>query len=209
MGMDSMADELSRAITSIAINAGWITPEQLAIVGSNNNLLVCNSIEPTLSSIDVGQHQCGYEAAKQLSKIMQEKQVAKETFTPLKGLIVRRTSDVFAVSDSKVEQALRYMADHSNESLSVPIIASATGIGRQSLERRFKKHVGHTVNDELIRLRVAALTRLLVENDKPINMLSEEVGFGTAASMYIMFKRETKMTPKEYRQLHNLRREES
>lgn len=204
-----MADELSRAITSIAINAGWIIPEQLAIVGSNNNPLVCNSIEPTLSSIDVGQHQCGYEAAKQLSKIMQEKQVAKETFTPLKGLIVRRTSDVFAVSDSKIEQALRYMADHSNESLSVPIIASATGIGRQSLERRFKKHVGHTVNDELIRLRVAALTRLLVENDKPINMLSEEVGFGTAASMYIMFKRETKMTPKEYRQLHNLRREES
>jgi LacI family transcriptional regulator len=203
MGLATTTDELSRAIAIITSNAGWRIPEDLAIISCHNNLLVCNKIEPSLSSIDMGHHQGGYEAARQLDNIIQGRQITKQqTLTPLKGLVVRRTSDVFSVSDSTVEKALRYMADHSSEAISVPIVARAAGIGRQSLERRFKKYIGRTINDELIRLRIEALKRLLVESDTPVNILSAEVGFGTTVNMYTMFKRATDTIPSEYRRIH-------
>ena len=103
----------------------------------------------------MGYPQCGFEAARLLDSLMQGEVLPIEPrYTPVKELVVRRSSDLFAVSDSKVEQALRHMSNHSSDRLSVPLIAQTVGVGRQSLERRFNRHLGRTINDELIRLRV-------------------------------------------------------
>ena len=121
--------------------------------------------------------------------------------------VVRRSSDVFGVSDPEVARALRFMADNSGRSLSIQEIATCVGLGRQALERRFRRHLGRTVNEELIRLRVSKLRRLLVESDDPVNILSEQSGFGTTVSMHTMFKRYTGITPGEYRKKHAPRAE--
>jgi LacI family transcriptional regulator len=156
----------------------------------------------------MGYQECGYEAARLLDRLMQGAPPPTEPLhTPPKELVVRRSSDVFAVSDPQVAQALRYMADHTGDTLSVPSIARSVGLGRQSLERRFNRHVGRTINDELIRLRVERLKRLLVESDQPIKTVSVEAGFGTTVNMYTMFKRHTGMTPKAYRKKHGPRPE--
>ena len=208
VGVGCMADELCRSVASACLTMGWVIPEQLAMVGSGNHVMICSAIDPTLSSIDMGYHQCGYEAARLLDRLMQgDTPPAEPLYTPLKELVVRRSSDVFAVSDQKVAQALRYMADHAGGALSVPSIARSVGLGRQSLERRFNRHVGRTINDELIRLRVETLKRLLVESDEPIKTLSAEAGFGTTVSMHTMFKRHTGMTPAAYRSKHGPRPE--
>lgn len=73
-------------------------------------------------------------------------------YVPPMELGVRRSSDVFVLPDKQVERALRHMADNSRGTISVPTIAQAAGLGRRSLELRFKQHVGRTVNEELIRL---------------------------------------------------------
>jgi len=130
-------------------------------------------------------------------------------YTPPKELVVRRSSDVFAVSDPKVAQALRYMAEHAGGALSVPTIARSVGLGRQSLERRFRRHVGRTISDELIRLRVETLKRLLVKSDEPVKTLSAEAGFGATVNMHTMFRRHTGMTPATYREKHGPRPERS
>ena len=208
LGLGFLTDELCRATASACMAMGWAIPQQLAMVGSGNNVMICNAIDPTLSSIDSGDQQCGYEAAKLLDSLMQGETPPDEAlFTPPKELVVRGSSDVFAVSDTKVEQALRYMVDHASDAISVPMIAHAVNIGRQALERRFKQHVGRTINDELIRLRVEKLKRLLVDSDTPIKMLSAEVGFGTTANMHTMFKRHTGETPVVYRKKHSPRPE--
>jgi AraC-like DNA-binding protein len=82
------------------------------------------------------------------------------------------------------------------------MIAQFVGIGRQTLERGFREHLGRTVNEELIRLKISKLKRLLVESEESVKELSHKVGFGTTANMFPMFKRNTGMTPKEYREKH-------
>jgi len=206
LGIGFMSDDLCRAVTSTCLTMNWIIPEQLAMVGSCNDEIICTSIDPTLSSIEMGHSQCGFEAAKLLDKLMQGDVLPMEPrFTPVKALVVRRSSDMFAVSDPKVELALRHMADHSGDRLSVPLIAQVVGLGRKTLEQRFNRHLGRTINDELIRLRIETLKRLLVEGDEPIIKLGSIAGFGTSGNMHEMFKRLTGMTPAEYRKKHGPR----
>ena len=203
LGVGFMADALCRSVAAVCLTMGWVIPEQLALVGCGNHVVICNAIAPTLSSIDMGYHQCGYEAARLLDRMIRgHKPPAKAKYMPHKELVVRRSSDVFAVSDAATTQALRYMADHSGKALSVARIAQAVGLGRKSLEQRFRRYVGRTINDELIRLRIETLKRLLVESDEPIKTLSPVAGFGTTANMHTMFKRHTDMTPAAYRRKH-------
>ena len=206
IGFGFFTDQLCRSVASTCLNSGWKIPEQLALVSCGNDEIICNAIEPTLSSIDMGDAQSGYEAARLLDRLMQgDDQPEGAVFTPPEQLLVRRSSDVFAVSDSKVAEALRFMADFAGEQLSVPIIARHVGLGRQSLERRFRQHVGRAINDELIRLRVEIVKRLLVESDEPIKSISAKAGFGSTVSLHTMFKRHTDLTPQAYREKHRPR----
>ena len=200
LGVAMVSDELCRAVSSVCLSAGWVVPDQMAMVGSGNDQLICASIDPTLSSVDMGYHQCGYDAAQLLDRLMRgEDPPDAIQHSPPRELVVRKSSDVFAVSDPQVARALRHMADNAGTPLSVPEIAQSAGLGRHSLERRFRKHVGRTINEELIRLRVSKLKRLLLVSEEPVKTLSDQAGFGTTVSMHTMFKRHTGMTPKEYR----------
>ena len=75
-------------------------------------------------------------------------------------------------------------------------------MGRRTLERRFKKLLGRTINDELIRLRIERLKRLLLETDAPVKTLCSDVGFGTNVHMHNVFKKHTGMTPTAFRKKH-------
>ena len=208
LGIGFVGDTLCRAVASICQMTGWNIPEQLAMVGTGNDLLVCAAIDPTLSSLDMGYSQVGYQAAKLLDRLMDGRSPpAGVRYVPPKTLLVRNSSDVYAVSDPKVARVLRFMAEHAGGALSVQEIAGSVGLGRQSLQRRFRQHVGRTINDELTRLRVSKLKRLLVQSGRPLKELSVQAGFGTTVSMHTMFKRRTGMTPEDYRQKHRPRPE--
>lgn len=203
LGIAFPVDELCHAVSSICRADGWRIPEQLAVIGCCNDLLVCNAADPALSSIDRAAWKCGYEAARLLNGLMGGKEPpASPIFIPPKELVVRRSTDFHAVSDPRVARALSYMAKKSGEKVSVPEIAQSAGVGRQTLERGFQIHLGRSINEELIRLRISRLKRLLVETEDSIKELSTRVGFGTTANMFPMFKRHTGMTPKEYREKH-------
>lgn len=203
LGIAFPYDELCYAVSTVCRAEGWKIPEQLAMIGCNNDQLICNVADPTLSSIDVAAWKCGYEAARLLDSLMKgKKPPAAPLMIPPKELVVRRSTDFYAVNDPRVARALSYMAGQSTEHLSVPKIAKHVGIGRQTLESGFRKQLGRTVNEELIRLRISKLKRLLVESEESVKELSSKVGFGTTANMFPMFKRHTGMTPKEYREKH-------
>lgn len=208
VGVVCMADELARAVATLCLRGGWAIPEQLAFIGTSNDTLICTAVDPTLSSVAMGYSTCGFEAARLLDRLMRgAKPPPAATYIPPRELVLRRSSDVFSVSDPKVAVALRHMAVHSSAPLSVEEIARAAGIGRKTLERRFQQHIGRTINDELIRIRIAKFKRLLVESEATVAELSDEAGFGNLVSMHTMFRRATGMTPGEYRERHGPRPE--
>jgi len=202
LGMLLQVDELCHAVATIC-GGGWQIPEQLAMMGSGNEPSICNATVPSLSSIDRGDRRVGYEAARLLNECMRgAKPPVEPLMIPPKEVMVRRSTDCHAVSDLRVARALSYMARQSTAKLAVPEIARFVGVGRQTLERAFKEHIGRTINEELIRLRVANLQRLLVESEESVKEISARVGFGTTANMFPLFKRLVGMTPKQYREKH-------
>lgn len=204
LGVGFASDELAHAVWAICIAKGWKIPDQLAMVGTNNETLICNAGDPSLSSIEMADRRCGYEAARLLDRLMRNPDLPhKIHYLPPKGMVLRRSSDAYAVDDQAVVKALSYMAEHSNRKISVSDIAKSVGIGRQALEQRFRKLLHRTINEELIRIRISNMKRLLVEADKTIGEISDQVGFGTTANMHVMFKRLTGLTPIAYREKHN------
>ena len=203
LGMLLQVDELCHAVSTICRSGGWQIPVQLALMGCGNEPSICNATVPSLSSIDRGDRRIGYEAAHLLNTCMRGgKPPVESLMIPPQEVMVRGSTDCHAVSDMRVARALSHMARQSAAKLSVPVIARFVGVGRQTLERAFQVHLGHSINEELIRLRVANLQRLLVESDKSVKEISARVGFGTTANMFPLFKRLTGITPKQYREKH-------
>lgn len=205
IGVGCPNDEVAFYLTSFCKARGWIIPDQMAVIGMHNEVMICNASSPTLSSIDMSDRRCGYEAAQMLDRLINGEKISNDTLVliPPKELILRRSSDAYAVEDPAMGRALAFMAENSHLKISVTDIAKASGIGRQTLEHRFRKQLKRTVNDELIRLRVSKMKRLLVESEQTIGEVSNQVGFGTTANMHVMFKRLTDMTPITYREKHN------
>lgn len=207
IGVAFSSDELAHAVTAICINQGWSIPDQMAVIGTNNEVMICNSSRPTLSSIDMAYETCGYEAARLLDQLIKgvKGKIDLIRHVQPRELVLRRSSDAYAVDDAPTVRAMAFMAENSHQRLSVADIAKAAGIGRQSLELRFRKLLKRSINDELIRLRITRMKRLLVETALTVEKISDQVGFGTTANMHVMFKRATGMTPKAYRRKHNPR----
>jgi LacI family transcriptional regulator len=203
IGLCVPSDDIARAIASTLLDLDWRIPDDAAMVTSGNNELICGQISPTLSSVDSGYYQNGFEAAALLDRLIGGERAPKAPIVvPPKELVVRRSSDVFAVKDPHVARALRFMAENSSQPLSVARIAASAGVCRQRLDVGFRREIGRTVNNELVRLRIEHLKRLLVDSDDTLAKVSSDAGFGTTVHMYRTFKRHVGMTPKQYRETH-------
>ena len=158
-------------------------------------------VHPSLSSIDMGFAQNGFEAARLLDLLMRGEEIPSYVVRmPPKQLVVRASSDAYAVRDPIVAQALSYMADNCTHAIGVEDIVSHVPLGRNALERRFRKATDRSLNEELIRLRLEVAKRLLVESDRPVSSIYPDAGFGTLSNMYRAFNKNLGMTPAEYRQ---------
>lgn len=207
LGLIAADDMLARAAVSEMGRLGIDVPHDLAVVGVGNNDTICTHLFPTLSSVDCGYERVGYEAANLLAGLMRGDAPPDEIVrVPPTGVIARDSSDFFAVNDTRVAAALRYMAEKSEQPITVRQVAEAAGIAQQNLNRLFHRYVGHTVNAELIRLRVEQFKRLLVTSDEPLEELARRAGFGSAKHVYRTFKGLTGQTPAEYREERRLRK---
>jgi LacI family transcriptional regulator len=204
VGLITNSDMGARVFVTLARDMGWQVPTDLATVSLGNQETICTAIAPTLSSIDMNYMRTGYEAARVMADILQFKPSPNAPIRIYpKGLIPRESSDVFAVGDINVQKALRFIADNSHKPISVKDITAATDICRQTLERRFRKELNTSIYNELHRLRIERAKRLLVEDqDIPIKTLGLETGFATLSNFFAAFKKQTGMSPSDYRQAH-------
>lgn len=203
IGIVTATDTAAQVVMLILANMGWKSPEDIAVVSMGNEQ-ICTMMEPTLSSVDLGYTRNGYEAASVLAGLMNGEAPPEESIiTPPKTLVVRHSSDVFAVRDPEVQKALRFIAENSDQMIGVPEITAATGIGRQTLERRFRAELNTSIYAELHRLRIERCKRLLVEDIHfPIKELHLSCGFATLSNFYNAFQKNTGISPAAYRKAH-------
>jgi len=181
--------------------AGVNVPDEVAVIGVDNDEPLCEVCSPPLSSIQPGHAAVGYEAASLLNKLMRGDAAPR---TPLllapQQVLARLSTDTFAVADPIVHGALRLIREGAHLCLSVDTIAREVGVSRSVLQRRFQERLKRTVHQEIVDAKIKKARELILKTDLPLSVVAERAGFRHQEYMGAVFKARLGMTPGKVRQ---------
>lgn len=200
VGIMACNDNCGRVLVEGCRIEGLVIPDEVAILGVDNDEFVCNLSAPPLSSIAVNTERAGYEAAELLDKMMKGQKVTnhKIIVRPL-YVVPRQSTDILMVEDEHLAKALRYIREHIRDLVSVSDVVNVTEISRRSLEMRFKKIVGRSIYAEIRRLRVELISKMLLETNLPVSKIAIDLNYPSIEHIARYFKSETTLSPTEYR----------
>lgn len=193
-------DDRGRQLLEASLLGGLMVPDDVAVLGVDDDHVVCNLSNPPLSSVAFGLEQAGYQAAQVLSGLM-----AGTIRTPQRiqvdplWVVSRRSTDVIATEDRHVGIALRFIRDHIRRSIGVGDIVAASGISRRNLEIRFRRALGRSIRGEIQRMRLIYTRQLLLDTHLPAGRIAELAGFGSLPYLSSVFHRAMGVTLAEYR----------
>jgi LacI family transcriptional regulator len=182
-------------------DAGLLVPEEVAVIGVDNDPFICESIATPLSSVRHDLERMAYEGAALLDRLMAGKRPPRNTVRiPPRGVVTRKSSDIFAVEDLNVARGLRHIwENYHHPLLSVSDVVDATAVSRRPLEKAFRRHLRRSIHDEIIRTRLEKAKELLVSTDLTVSDISRKTGFARPNHFFRTFRRATKTSPKVFR----------
>jgi LacI family transcriptional regulator len=195
-------DQLGFWLLDAARRAGIAVPEEVAVVGAENDKMLCETASPPLSSLQLRGRAVGYFAGRMLDDWMSGRRIPKGNerhLLPPGDIVVRQSSDIVAVEDSRIARALRFIRQHATEDLAVNRVAREAAMSRSALERRMKALTGRSPGEEIDRIRFAEVERLLIETDLTLDAIAERAGFKHPQYMAEAFRNRHDMTPGEFR----------
>jgi LacI family transcriptional regulator len=198
-------DDRALEITLACKMADLDIPDDVSILGVDDDELICDLSRPPLSSIRLSTEMAGYRAAEMLYTIMQHKPIRpadrRIDVTPL-YVVTRNSTDILAIEDSDVAAAIRYIRDHARKNISVGDVVNEVMLSKRTLQQRFKKVRGHSIHNEIKRVRVDVLARMLLDTHLSISRIAESLQFPDVAYLSNWFKHEMGMSPSAYRKKH-------
>lgn len=196
----STHDECSLFLTTVCRSAGISIPDEIAILGVDDDQLICELAWPQLSSISVPSRKVGREAAQWLdSLIAGKKGRRKSLLLPPTGIVTRHSTEVHHTEDETVNRALQFMQTHLSQRVNVDDVLRDVGISRRLLERKFAHQLGRSPLREIQRLRLKEVKRLLLETRVPLHEIASRCGFSDASRLIAFFRKDTGITPGQFR----------
>jgi LacI family transcriptional regulator len=188
------------AVVSACKRAGRGVPDEVAVLGVNNDEIACESVNPPLSSIQTAGEQVGCRAVMLLADLLAGADPPKApTWVPPLGVVVRASTEALATRDSVVVAALRFIRGHLRQSITVEDVLDELVVSRKSLERKFRQHLGRTPLEEIRRLHLQEAQHLLIHTDYPMAEVARRSGFARPQHMATVFHRAVGATPTAYR----------
>jgi LacI family transcriptional regulator len=200
-GIMACTDQLGFWLLDACTRAAIAVPEQIAVVGVENDEALCAMSRPPLSSVALPTERIGYEAARVLDRLMRGRPVPQRRIeiAPL-GVVSRQSSDVVAVDDARLAAALRHIREHACEGIGVDDVLRAAPMSRSTLERGVRKVLGRSPADELLRVRLEAAKRLLAVTDLKLSAVAQRSGFRHAQRLCERFRAAFGETAGRYRE---------
>ncbi len=201
LGIFAADDYEAHTAFEICRRAGWKIPENIGILGVNNDELVCRACDPMLSSIRIPYRQIGLNAGELLQRQFEGAHSPKKPvlFKPIE-VIERRSTASNKADDPIVEQALCFIADHLAGPITTQDLLNLTGISRSMLERHFKQAINRTPYFEILHQRIERSKLLLRDTPMNIHEISTQCGFNSTNRFCQAFKNKTELTPSRYRE---------
>ncbi len=188
--------------------AGLRVPDEVALLGVDDDDLLCELSRPPLSSVALPGESIGFEAARMLDKLISARRRRPGLRTLLlasPGVVARQSSDVMAIEDEDVAVAVRFIRSNACRNIGVTDVLEAVAVSRRSLERRFRATLRRGLAEEIRRVRMDRAKSLLSGTELPIAQVAANSGFSEAKHLSTVFRRETGVTPSEHRRLSRSR----
>ncbi len=181
-------------------------PDEVAIVGVDDDDLLCELSRPSLSSVALPAERIGYQAALLLDNLFQTKSRKRESVVLQPGgVVVRESSDLQSTPDSDVSNALRFIRSHSSRPIQVADVLAAVPVSRRGLERRFRKSLNRSIFEEINRNHVERARQMLISTNHSMAAIAEKCGFRDSRHFSILFRKFMGATPTAYRNRFRLK----
>ncbi|WP_184305943.1 AraC family transcriptional regulator [Aporhodopirellula rubra] len=216
-------DVCGRQVVRAAVKAGLRVPEQIAVLGVDNDEVICDLTNPPLSSIEPDSYRIGFEGAALLAELLasegvehgstdrdsktsasdkvdQQKDAACQRLTiPPRRVVTRFSTDVLAVDDPDLSSAIKFIRLHACRGIGVADIAKHVAISRATLERRFRVALDRTPREEIERIRLEHVKTLLLQTDYGLDRIASMTAYSKAPHLITAFRRQTGLTPINFR----------
>jgi LacI family transcriptional regulator len=202
VGILALDDTNAHDVAEACLEAGISVPDHVAIVGVNNDDLLCESAWPPLSSVEADYSRMGYAAAAVLDRLLRGENLSADqrlVLLPPLGVVQRQSTSTLAVKDPNLADALRFIREHACDPCTVTDVLQHVPVGRRWLERQFATQLGRTPHDEIARVRIETAQRLLQRPELNMLEIASRCGFAELKSFYLAFRKLSDITPAAYR----------
>lgn len=205
VGVMACNDMRALQLLAAAHALGLLVPEEVAILGANNDSTRCELAYPSLSSVAADPFQSGYLAAELLSMLVRKEHLKSVDVRvdPI-GVVTRQSTDLLAIEDRSMAAALAFIRENACKGITVEDVIRRASASRSLLEKKFREHLGRSPHAEIRRVQVAKIKQLLFETDFPLKKIAELTGFEHVEYMCVLFKRSTGTSPGTYRRKHQV-----
>ncbi len=200
VGLMACNDLRAHQVLMASSDQNIAVPEELAVIGVDNDELICELCHPPLTSIEQDCKGVGYQAAGLLDRLLDGEVPPAEPIRvePL-GVVPRPSTDIVAIGDADVAAAVHFIRGHACDGIRVSDVVEHVEMSRSTLERRFARLLGRSPKAEILRVRLERVRHLLSMTDYPLAKIAQLAGFDYMESMCCSFKRVTGQTPGQYR----------
>ena len=200
VGIMACHDDRGHGVLEACRLAEVDVPEEVAVVGADDDELFCELADPPLSSVAMNTEHGGYRTAHMLDQLMRHKvQTPQRLIVEATHVVTRRSSDVKILNGPEVGAALSFIHRNRSRDFTIDDIAREVGVSRRNLEVKFRKSVGRTILAEIQRIRLDHAKRMLRETDLPIPQIAEASGYNSSSYMTQVFRKEVGVTPAKFR----------
>lgn len=200
-GLMAANDAIGHQTILAAEAAGLRLPEDLAVIGVDNEEVVCELSHPSLSSVPCDCERIGREAAEQLAVLMEGGKPPPPGIIPPFPIVARDSTDVIICKDALVRDVKRFIHSHAHRGINVYEVVAAFPYSRRTLELRFAASGEGKIHDEILKRRLEVACRHL-ESGKTVVQAAHASGFATSHHFHYVFRKFMRMTPLSYSRLY-------
>ena len=183
-----------------AMNLGIFVPDQVSVIGGDEDDLLCEAGHPPLTGVETPSEQIGLEAAELLDRLMRgESSPTEPRYIPPTGVIARQSTDILAIEDPDLVGAVRFIRNNPEKQIQVDDVVNAVHVSRRSLERRFAVAFNRSIREEITRVHLQRAKMLLAQTEMAIPAVADASGHGSPEYFATSFKAATGTTPLKYR----------
>jgi len=201
IGIMCCNDDRGLQLLDACRRASVVVPDQVAVIGVDNDQELCGLATRPLSSVDVNSQRFGCSAAAMLEQMMAQRLLRPphETLFPPSRVVTRMSTDTLAVENPALARALRFIREHACEAISVADVVQAAVTSRRDLERQMRSTIGRSPNQENLRVRIRRAQELLADTDLPLESIARQTGLHSRKYLGDVFRREAGGSPGEFR----------